>query len=1224
MRTTHLKAHAGQPRPVDIRSLPSRLAQVLTRWKSRIISIAVSRIILASVCVAGLSAAPVDAAPAHPATAYVEGEAIITFKKSTDLPTAKIVLGGHGLGWAKHFDWLSRRRQQHTGLVRAENRTTAALIDELKQDSRVETAEPNYLRWISAAPNDTLFPQLWGLQNTGQVVNGTTSTAGDDIEFVGAWDLVQSPTTTTVVVAVIDTGVDYTHPDLVSNMWHNAGETAGDGLDNDGNGYTDDYFGYDFADDVADPADSSDHGTHVAGTIAATGNNGLGVIGVNYRAKIMALKASGNGDAFTDAAVIEAIQYATMMKKRGVNIVAINASFGGGGSSTTERAAIQEAGDAGIVFCTAAGNDSVNNDTTPTYPASYRLPNMIVAAASDQNDALASFSNYGVTTVDLTAPGVNILSTKPLSVAGTTASVHQASTAYLANGLTYAGITTGITAAVYYCNLGYTADFPSAVRGNIALILRGTLTFSNKVANAMAAGAQAAIIYNNVPGNFSGTLIGPSSWIPAVSLSQADGHALLAALPTTATVINNYDPTQLYQFMEGTSMAAPHVAGAVAFAAMNYPDETVTQRIERILGNVDTVSVLSGKVRTGGRLNLLRMLTVADSSPPAVSIASPASGTTYTNAQTVTITAAATDNVAVTKVEFYDAGTLEGTDTVAPYTYAWTFTGADNGTHNWTARASDAANNTATSAVAVLTVNITTSTCSYALATSAVAVGAEATAGSVGVITDAGCAWTATQNDDWLAITSGSSDTGNGTVDFSIAANLSSSPRSGTLTIAGQTFTVAQAGRSGPAITTKSSLPDGLVGRLYSQILEASGGSTPYRWSLTSGSLPDGVTLKAASGEISGTPRAETTNTFRVRVTDANLLFSEEDFVLRVIDPAVRFTPLQGRYCGLVLQTNTPSHASSGAIKFVVSKTGSFAASLSMGGLRYSFKGQFDVEGAATNTVARKDMNSLQVILHLDVSQGTDQITGTVSDGVFTSELLTDRAVFGTTNPCPWNGQYTFVLVPADENDPSVPQGYGYGSVTVTTKGAGKVAGVLGDGTKFKASVPVSKYDTCPLYSVLYENQGSCIGWVSFGTSNALAAVVDWFKPALASSAYYPAGFTTTLTLEGAEYVSPSLGGPAVAGNWQLTLSDGNLPSNIVKNATVSASGATTTTPAGDDKLTLHIVPATGAFSGHFVHPANNQMIQFKGLLLQQPYDIGGGCFLGTNASGQVELLSVP
>ena len=102
------------------------------------------------------------------------------------------------------------------------------------------------------------------------------------------------------------------------------------------------------------------------------------------------------------------------------------------------------------------------------------------------------------------------------------------------------------------------------------------------------------------------------------------------------------------------------------------------------------------------------------------------------------------------------------------------------------------------------------------------------------------------------------------------------------------------------------------------------------------------------------------------------------------------------------------------------------------------------------------------------------------------------------------------------------------------------------------------------------------------------------------------------------------LGGPAVEGNWQLTLSAGNLPSNTVKNTTVTALGAATVTPAGDDKLTLHIVPATGAFSGHFVHPANNQMIQFKGLLLQQPYDIGGGCFLGTNASGQVELLSVP
>jgi subtilisin family serine protease len=552
-----------------------------------------------------VSGAPVGSS--HPAQAYVEGEVIVTFKPPVSLNDAQQALGNHSLALTKHFAGLSRDRGRHTGLIRARTRTTAELIAELSQDPAVETAEPNYLRWVTGAPNDTLFTNLWGLQNTGQSVNGTAGTAGDDIRFVAAWGLAR-PTTDQMVVAVIDTGVDYTHPDLAGNMWINSGEIAGNGVDDDGDGYVDDYYGYDFADGLPNPTDSGFHGTHVAGTIAALGNNQLGVIGVDYQARIMALRASSDGNTLPDSAIIEAIQYATMMKNRGVNIVAINESFGGEGSNSTERAAMQAAGNAGIIFCVAAGNNTNNNDTTAFYPASYRLTNMIVVAATDQNDALAYFSDYGTNTVDLAAPGVNILSTLPVSQAGTLAYVQRGSTTYAANELTYSGTTTGITATVYDCGLGNPADFPTAVRSNIALIARGTLTFSNKVANAMAAGARAAIIYNNTNGNFLGTLQVSNNWIPAVSLSQADGLALKAILPVTGTVVNTPDPTQIYQYLDGTSMATPHVSGAVAFAAMNFPSETVTQRIQRVLANVDVISGLKGKVRTGGRLNLQRIV----------------------------------------------------------------------------------------------------------------------------------------------------------------------------------------------------------------------------------------------------------------------------------------------------------------------------------------------------------------------------------------------------------------------------------------------------------------------------------------------------------------------------------------------------------------------------------------------------------------------------------------
>lgn len=540
-------------------------------------------------------------------TQYVEGEAIVTFRPTSTIVTARRVASRHGSEMIRHFGWLSARRNRACGLLRSKANSTAALIAELRTDPDVETAEPNYIRWTcdAAPPNDPFFPHLWGLQNTGQTVDGTAGTPGADIRFLEASPLARD-TTNLPVVAVIDTGIDYTHPDLAGNLWANPGEIAANAADDDGNGYVDDVIGFDFVGAIGDPADSGDHGTHVAGTIAAVGGNGVGLIGVDSEAQIMALKVSTNGNNFIASSVIEAIEYAAMMRDQGINVVAINASFGGGGSNTTERSAIEAAGTAGIIFCAAAGNDSANNNTTKFYPASYRLPNMIVVAATDQEDALASFSNYGSTTVDLAAPGANILSAQPVWAPATTASVLRGVTTYSAIGMTHAGFTTGVTGMIHNCGLGYPTNFPTSVSNNIALIQRGTLTFAEKVANAMAAGATAAIIYNNLGGNFSGTLQTIDDWIPAVSISKTDGQSLLSALPATGTVINAISPSAFYQYKDGTSMATPHVTGAIAFAARNFPSETVEQRIQRILANVTVVPALAGKVATGGRLNLAR------------------------------------------------------------------------------------------------------------------------------------------------------------------------------------------------------------------------------------------------------------------------------------------------------------------------------------------------------------------------------------------------------------------------------------------------------------------------------------------------------------------------------------------------------------------------------------------------------------------------------------------
>jgi hypothetical protein len=296
-----------------------------------------------------------------------------------------------------------------------------------------------------------------------------------------------------------------------------------------------------------------------------------------------------------------------------------------------------------------------------------------------------------------------------------------------------------------------------------------------------------------------------------------------------------------------------------------------------------------------------------------------------------------------------------------------------------------------------------------------------------------------------------------------------------------------------------------------------------------------------------------------------------------------------------------------------------------MGGVRSTFKGQFDASNNATNTIPRKSLNTLQTVLQLNSVGGTNQIAGTVSDGVFTSELLADLAgVFSTrTNVCPWTGQYTFVLAPADTNDTSVPQGYGYSTLTVAKTGSGKLQGVLGDGTKIKATVPVSAIGTWPLYSALYKNRGSCLGWITLSTNSAIDTVVDWFKPAVATDRFYPAGFTTTLISTGALYVSPTAGGPSVAGSGTLTLGGGNLTSNIVKSVVISSNGTVVVTPPGNDNLVLLITPKTGQFSGSFRETTINKLVNFKGLLLQ----IGGsgaGYFLGTNQSGFATIELTP
>ncbi len=280
-----------------------------------------------------------------------------------------------------------------------------AAIKRYEASSDVEYAEPDFiLKPSQKTADDPNYPKLYGLNNTGQ----TSGTADADIDAPEAWEATTGDTGT--VVAVIDTGVDISHPDLKNNIWTNSGETAGNGVDDDKNGYIDDANGWDFYHNdrtVYDSGDGDEHGTHVAGTIAAEGNNSVGVTGVNWQAKIMPLKFLGPDGGYTSDAV-EALNYAMA---RGVKIS--NNSWGGGGFNQTLYDALNRADAAGHLFVAAAGNAGNDNDASPSYPASYDSANIISVAATDHTDALTSFSNYGATSVDLAAPGVGILSTLP-------------------------------------------------------------------------------------------------------------------------------------------------------------------------------------------------------------------------------------------------------------------------------------------------------------------------------------------------------------------------------------------------------------------------------------------------------------------------------------------------------------------------------------------------------------------------------------------------------------------------------------------------------------------------------------------------------------------------------------------------------------------------------------------------------------------------------------------
>ncbi|MGH2661890.1 MAG: S8 family serine peptidase [Actinomycetota bacterium] len=603
----------------------------------------------------------------------------------------------------------------------------------------VAYAEPNYIhRIMPTAPNDPEYLNLWGLNNTGQTVNGITGTSGADIDAPEAWDFQQG--STNVVVAVLDTGLAWDRPDIAPHVWSNTAEAAGTpAFDDDGNGFDDDVRGWDFAYDDNDPRDGNDHGTHVAGTIGAVGNNAVGVVGVNWNVTIMPVQVCTHVGSCPVSDQIAGINYASTM---GADVV--NMSLGGPGFSLAQRDAINNA--TGTLFAVAAGNEATNNDLTASYPCNHDPVNLICVAASDQDDELADFSNFGATSVDLAAPGTNILSTLPTydsmffddfegannwdwvttadpakweRTAEVSAPSPTHSIADSVGGNYPQNQTADVTLAAPFslagrsgCTLGYEMRLATGdMQDHVSIRAATSVASLNSGASELEA--------------WTGSTGGLFDFFLA-DLGGLDGQATVylrfrfvsdddAAVANGAHIddvevfcASDPDPGTRFAFFNGTSMATPHVAGAAALLLGADPTATITDLRSALLNSVDLKPAFTGKMVTEGRLNVNQALAVlTDAIPPEpFSLVAPTDGATVTTRTPQFSWDSATDNMGIAKYQLWVGSDLVRDDIDPSSTSATPASPLQEGTFDWYAKAFDFAGNTTDSNMHTITVDV--------------------------------------------------------------------------------------------------------------------------------------------------------------------------------------------------------------------------------------------------------------------------------------------------------------------------------------------------------------------------------------------------------------------------------------------------------------------------------------------------------------------------------------
>lgn len=650
------------------------------------------------------------------------------------------------------------------------------------RDNRIVKVEPNYLVSSRATPNDTRFSEQWGLHNTGQ----SGGTADADIDAPAIWDATTGSAST--VVAVIDSGVDYLHPDLNANIWRNPGESGGgkesNGADDDSNGFVDDVYGWDFLQDDSDPSDSDSHGTHVAGVIAAVGNNSLGVAGVNWTAQVMVcrfLDADGVGSTF-DA--IEAINYAVA---NGAGI--LNNSWGGGGFSASLKTAIEAARDAGVIFIAAAGNDSLDNDQFPHYPASYEVENIVSVAATDHDDGLSTISNTGSKSVDMGAPGTTVLSTVPVyetlysedfqgaslpGFAGTSVTSSGASNLWgtVQNNIGFGG---NVAARGDYAN-----STPYQGNANGIIVTTPALDTSGRRGVSLSFNFRYQVGDTDT---FSAEVWDGSGWQELFSRSNSDNFTPSAYLfdridldPYTNSNMqvrfrwisdgsdNNYfgaevddieiraigsDYTNAYALLSGTSAATPHVSGTAALLLAKSPGLSVNALKARLLLTGDPAASLS-QTLTGRRLNANNACIATD----GLKVISPNGGDIWTLGSGRSIEWISFGGGSTVDIELLKGGVLQSLladDVSNSGSYSWTISPGLPTDSDYQIRVNDGTN--IDSSDANFSLELSNDSCSNAICLEDSALANGSTVGATGTGLTSSCSLGTDTNDVWYRYT---------------------------------------------------------------------------------------------------------------------------------------------------------------------------------------------------------------------------------------------------------------------------------------------------------------------------------------------------------------------------------------------------------------------------------------------------------------------------------------